>query len=268
MSELTAIVAVWDDYVKFLPDCLEGIRAQEVATRIIVVDNASATPVARLGPDVDVIRTRGRVTAGAARNAGLADITTPYVVFVDADDVVLPGTWRFLLGRLEGDPRLVAAAAQLWWVDALTGERRRAPSPRPHVYRHLNRRTRCLALYTALRMALPASNVTIFRSAAVLDAGGFGDANLAEDWQLSAAVALRGPIEQYERPGADVFLHRGSLFNRSFTLAETRASMRGVRRRLSADPSTPTWLRLLLGPISIFHELKAIANTAALTFTR
>ena len=259
MSDLTVIVPVWDSYVFYLPTCLAAIRAQDVGARIVVVDNASSVAVPPQRPDVTVRRTPVRLSAGAARNAGLEAVTTDFVAFADADDAVLPGTWRFLLGRLREDPRLVAAAAQLWWVDGVTGERRPARSPRPHVYAHLNGRPRLFSLYLALRMALPTTTVTIFRTGAVLEAGGYSDSNVAEDWALAATVALRGRVEQHARPGAHVLLHQGSLFNRRLSRADVQGGMREVRRRLNADPRTPRWLRLLLGPIGVFHALKAFA---------
>lgn len=262
MNDLTVIVPVWDAYVDYLPDCLAAIRAQGLVVRILVVDNASTTPLLPQAADVTVLRTPTRLSVGAARNIGLAAVTTPYVAFADADDVVLPGTWRFLIERLEAEPELVAAAAQLWWVDPATGARRPASSPRPHVYRHLNRRPRLFALYLALRMALPTTTVTIFRTSVARDAGGYGDGNLAEDWALAAAVALRGRVEQHACPGAEVLLHRGSLFNRPLSRREIEGGMREMRRRLHADPRTPRWLRLLLGPIGVLHTLKAAANAA------
>ncbi len=267
MSELTAVVPVWGSYVTYLPACLEAIRSQEAAARIVVVDNASEVPIPPQASDVTVVRTERRLSAGAARNVGLELADTPFVVFADADDTVLPGTWPFLLARLQADPGLVAAAAQLWWVDGSTGGRRPAASPRPHVYAHLNGRPRLFSLYMALRMALPTTTVTVFRTETVIAAGGYGDSELAEDWMLAAAVALRGRVEQHARPGADVLLHRGSLFNRPLTRRQASRSMRDVRNRLRVDACTPLWLRLLLGPIGAFHELKAVASTARPAFT-
>ncbi len=266
MRELTVIVPVWDDYVAYLPACLAGIRAQGVEARIVVVDNASKVPIPEQGSDVTVLRVWPRLSVGAARNAGLGVVTTRFVVFADADDCVLPGTWAFLLDRLHRDPKLVAAAAQLWWVDGETGARRPAPSPRPHVYAHLNGRPRLFSLYSTLRMALPTTTVTVFRTSAVVDAGGYGDSEVAEDWALAATVALRGRVEQHARPGADVLLHRGSLFNRPLSRRQVRGGMRDLRRRLGADTRTPAWLRVLLVPIGVFHEAKAVANAARPAF--
>ena len=72
--------------------------------RIIVVDDGSDRPVA------DVITDPGALTilhheaargGGVARNAGLAAVTAPHVVFADADDMLLPEL-PDLLADLEG----------------------------------------------------------------------------------------------------------------------------------------------------------------------
>ena len=47
---------------------------------------------------------------GAARNLALNTIPTPFVVFWDADDVMLPGTLSAMRRRLEGTANAVAVA--------------------------------------------------------------------------------------------------------------------------------------------------------------
>jgi hypothetical protein len=259
MNGLTVVIPIWGDYARYLPDCLAAVRKQDTAARVIVVDNAGETPLGPLGDDVTVIRTPTRLSVGAARNAGLRRVQTEYVCFADVDDQVLPGTWQFLLDRLEHDGKLVACAAQLWWWKEQTEEKRPAPSPRPHVYRHLSGRRHAFALYMLLRMALPTTTVTIFRTRIAQDAGGYGDSNHAEDWVFAATVALRGPVEQHRRPGALVRLHEGSLFNRAIMRGELDAGMAAVRARVGADRATPWWMHILMPAIARFHARKADA---------
>jgi glycosyltransferase involved in cell wall biosynthesis len=259
MNGLTVIIPVWGDYAAYLPDCLAAVRAQGTASRVIVVDNAGDHPIGLLGDDVAVLRTPDRLSVGAARNFGLQHAETEYVCFADVDDLALPGTWRFLLDRLEADSGLVACAAQLWWWDEATDRMQPAPSPRAHVYRHLSGHRRSFALYMQLRMALPTTTVTIFRTSVAKDAGGFGDSDHAEDWVFGAAVALRGRVEQHRRPGALVRLHEGSLFNRALTRDQIDAGMAAVRARIRDDRRTPRWMRMLMPAISAFHGRKADA---------
>src|SRR4051794_29595745 len=98
------VIPVWDQHTRLLPRCLEAIRNEPVAAELVIVDNASALPV-------DVPSTAHRVSLterhsiGAARNAGLASVNTPYVVFADADDEVAPRSLARSLHRLRDNPR-------------------------------------------------------------------------------------------------------------------------------------------------------------------
>ena len=111
--ETTILIPVWGSYGgKTLVEAVESLRAQDVPARIVVVDNASDDPLPDL-PGVDVVRAPARLTVGAARNLGLDQVRTPYVLFWDADDLMLPGTLAFLQDRLRTDPALVATAAAI-----------------------------------------------------------------------------------------------------------------------------------------------------------
>jgi hypothetical protein len=80
------VVPAWGEYAGApLAQALESLRAQDVAARIIVVDNASEPPLEARG-GIELIRSDTRLTVGAARNLGLASVHSRYVVFWDADD--------------------------------------------------------------------------------------------------------------------------------------------------------------------------------------
>lgn len=87
--------------------CLDSIAAQAGVERycLVLVDNNSrdrsmavmrqwASENAALGVS---LLTESRQGASVARNAGLAVVTTPYVMFFDSDDVMLPGHLKRLL---------------------------------------------------------------------------------------------------------------------------------------------------------------------------
>src|SRR5690242_11751405 len=107
-ARTTIVLPVWDQYVALrLPDAVASLRAQEVAAPIVVVDNASDVQL----PDLDGItsvRSRRRLTLGAARNLGLDHVRTPYFVAWDADDLMAPGTIGFLEAAIDSDARLAA----------------------------------------------------------------------------------------------------------------------------------------------------------------
>ena len=72
-----------------------------------------------------MIRLPRRRTVGAARNAGLARVRTPFVLVADADDLVLDGALEHLAGPLRSDPGLVAVVGAV-----IEDGSRPHPSPR------------------------------------------------------------------------------------------------------------------------------------------
>ena len=98
--------------------------ATRPASRYVVVDNASATPVPVLA-GTEVVRTPARLSVGEARNVGLDAVASEYVVVLDADDRLIPGALAFMRGRLAADPLLAVSVTSI--LDAATGERHRSP---------------------------------------------------------------------------------------------------------------------------------------------
>lgn len=94
--------------------CLDSMAVQEGIEhcRIIIVDNnsddGSSETVIRWRdghPAVDLMLiSESRQGAAAARNAGLAQVTTPYVMFFDSDDEMLPGHMARLVSAVGQNP--------------------------------------------------------------------------------------------------------------------------------------------------------------------
>src|SRR5437870_4063031 len=103
------VLAVSDDSAsERLEAAIASVRAQEPAPPpIVVVDTASTNPLPLL-PGAWVIRASSGLSLGAARNLGLTRVTTPYVVFWDADDIMLPGTLAALEAVIANNLQLVA----------------------------------------------------------------------------------------------------------------------------------------------------------------
>jgi len=80
--------------------------------RTIVVDDGSAHPIACDGDDVDVLRLPTNRGPAAARNAGLAEVRTPLVAFLDADVVVTDGWLEPLLAHF-ADPAVALVAPRV-----------------------------------------------------------------------------------------------------------------------------------------------------------
>jgi glycosyltransferase involved in cell wall biosynthesis len=245
------VVPAWGAYAgDALTEALASLRAQEVPARVIVVDNASDPP---LGPleGAEVIRSATRLTVGAARNLGLEQVTTPYVVFWDADDLMLPGTLHFLRERIAADPDVVLVAASILEGDPPV----RHHWPRPWTYPFARFR-RSFALAHCVWSLFPTTGSTIIRSEAAR--AGFGDADSGEDWVLGVSLALRGRVVLDERPGRLYRLHAGSLWDDpKRSTSQLTLHARAVRERVRTDPAAPAWLRAAL-PVLALLQLAAV----------
>jgi glycosyltransferase involved in cell wall biosynthesis len=246
-DEITVVIPVWDAYVPLLLDAVESVREDSPGTSIVVVDNASGTALPDL-PGCRLVRSEERLSAGAARNLGLEHVETPYVVFLDADDMLLEGTLEFLHSRMVANPSLSISATAI--LDVETGERHRTPR---RFVAGLATRRHLFALADSIWSLLPLQGCAILRTAQVRDAGGYADANWGEDWVLAASLVFRGRVELSDRlgrlyrPTPDSLWRRGQ---RAHDLAESAAR---VRDRLRTDRSVPGWVRAMLPLIALLQ---------------
>jgi glycosyltransferase involved in cell wall biosynthesis len=245
MTAITVVIPVWGRYCTQLEACVADIRAQSEPARIVVVDNSSDVPLPRLAKDIRLLRLAQRVSVGSARNAALSIVQTPYVLFADVDDRLLPGSLAFLLQQLNRRPELVAAVGKHALWNPLTGERRVEPrAPRPVVYR-LQHARHVLALCSLALNVFPIVGCAALRTDAVRDAGGFGDGDIGEDWQLAAALVWRGPISFHRRLVRLYDVTGGSLWHQTHERDAFAAQLESFRRRLFADPEVPYLVRRL-----------------------
>jgi glycosyltransferase involved in cell wall biosynthesis len=213
--------------VELLPRCLRALEREQVPMSLVVVDNASETPVA-----VPAIARRLtitiRATIGTARNAGLEQVETPYVVFADADDEVAPGSLSRSLDLLEQWPEAVGVIGRSL-VDEGGGNVHRGIRPTAR-YRYATRFAPGLVPFLWLVGYQGSITSTVLRTQAVRDAGGFPDANIAEDWHLAARLARRGPFICIDDAVRIYHRHHGALRTRA-----PRMSTATQGRAVSAD---------------------------------
>jgi glycosyltransferase involved in cell wall biosynthesis len=246
-TSVTVVIPVWDDYVPFLPEAVESVQRDAPDVPIIVVDNASRAPVPEPSGTV-VIRAAGRLTVGAARNLGLESVETEYVVALDADDMLLPGTLGFLKARLEDDPSIAVCTTSI--LEGETGERHRTPR---WFVPFLSRRRRSFALANCLWSLFPIQGSAMLRTAQVREAGGYGDASWGEDWVLGVSLAFRGRVEVNDRFGLSYRATPASLWRRARPSSDLLASARLVRERVRSDAAVPAWARAQLPLIAVIQ---------------
>lgn len=243
-APVAVVIPVWDDYVRFLPEAVASVVCQGQASEVIVVDNASAVAVPALEA-TRVIRSERRLSTGAARNHGLAAVSAPLVVFLDADDVMLPGSLAALAGGIRSRPG--AAAFVMAILDGDTGRRHRSPRP---LARRLAGRPRLFAAANSAWSLLPTQGATIMRTADARDAGGYADRAQGEDWALGTSLAWRGRVSFSAQP-ALVYRWRGDSPGRSGAAGTLLANARCVRARLREDRAVPDLARRLLPVVAV-----------------
>jgi glycosyltransferase involved in cell wall biosynthesis len=111
MNDDVTVVVTNYNYARFLAEAVESALAQDGGPpRVTVVDDGSTEPgteaaLAALPEGVTVIR---QANAGlpSARNAGLREATTPYLIVLDADDKLAPIALQTLKAALQASPEL------------------------------------------------------------------------------------------------------------------------------------------------------------------
>jgi glycosyltransferase involved in cell wall biosynthesis len=227
---ITVIIPAWGSYVDLAAEAAASVRAQSTPARVIVVDNAGDPP---LGPidGCDIARSPDRLSRGAIRNFGLSLVSTEYVVFLDADDLLLPGALERLLAGLDRRPDSPALVAGILEPN---GQRHR--NPRRLLCPILARLPRLFAWANAVWSLMPTQGCAIMRAAVVRDVGGCADASHGEDWALGASLAFRGPIAFDPHP---VLIYRSRPDSPGAGRTSPRVLLenaRRIRRRLRDDP--------------------------------
>ncbi len=258
-ADVTVVVPVWDAYVvDYLAETLDSLLTQAPRPRVLIVDNASQVPVPT-SPDAEMIQTPCRLSAGGARNFGLARVTTPFTVFWDADDIMPTGTLAALHGTIASAPDVSLVAG--WILDGSSG--RRHHWPRALSVGLASRRT-AFAVLQCVHSQIPSIGA-MMRTDVAREAGGFGDLQSGEDWVLGAALAFRGRVEVIDRVGRIYRRHGDSILNVHQTPRTLLASARTVRMRMSGDPAVPGWTKSIMPLIaaaqwSVIRILRPLAR--------
>jgi glycosyltransferase involved in cell wall biosynthesis len=171
-TDVTVVIACFN-YGRLLPEAVDS--ALREGAHVIVVDDGSTEAVPELPASVEVIRQENQGVS-RARNAGLARVQTPYVLFLDADDRLAPGAIETLRAALKAEPKLGFAYGRMRFFGDWEGELRFPPyDPYALLYRHT--------------IGLSA----LMRREVAEDTGGFDPAfEQFEDWELWLHALAKG----------------------------------------------------------------------------
>ncbi|HEY0814604.1 MAG TPA: mycofactocin biosynthesis glycosyltransferase MftF, partial [Pseudonocardia sp.] len=206
-TDVTVVIPV-RDRTEGLARLLTALAGEPLG-RVIVVDDGSADPAAvqevTRTAGADVVRHPVSRGPAAARNAGLAAASTPFVAFLDSDVVPRPGWLPALLARFADPavglvaPRIVALPPVTGWLgryEAVRSSLDLGPDPALVVPRS--------------RVAYVPSAALVVRRAAV-GAGFDVDMHVAEDVDLVLRLHAAGWRLRYEPAARVAHDHRTTL---------------------------------------------------------
>ena len=212
---------------------LQSVLAQGLAPdalEVIVVDDGSTDDGGRVAegfaPAVRCIRQANRGLP-AARNVGLRASRGSAVMFLDADDRLLPGALKALLTVTDEQPEVAVVVGQWHCVDE-RGTRLPQGSWRP-------------AGNPLARLLVGESfpiHAAMIRRVALVRAGEFDETLTAlEDWDLWLRIARLGvPWSGVEHPVAEYRIRGGSMHDDGGRMLSNRLA---VLDRFFADPTVP-----------------------------
>ena len=204
MSTVSVIIPCYN-HGRFLRDAIESVRRQgRRPIEIIVVDDGStdeSPAVAASFADVKLIRQQNQGLS-SARNAGLHASTGEILIFLDADDVLLPTAAEAAVRALAENPDAMMTFGRLEYMDA---EGRPLDNPVPRVtanfYEEFLRRN---------YIRTPA--VAAFRRGIFAVAGGFDPScSPSADFDLYLRISRRFAMAAHDVTVARYRQHPGSM---------------------------------------------------------
>jgi glycosyltransferase involved in cell wall biosynthesis len=243
-----SVVVTTYQHAHYLGDALGSVVSQPVpGLEIVVVDDGSTDRpelVAARFPGVRLVRQENRGLS-AARNAGLAHCTGDYVVFLDADDLLVAGGLRAGLAAAAAHPE----AALVYGAHVRTGPDGRTVTETVYVPAEPGDSYRQLLQGNPIGMHASA----LLRRAAVVAAGGFDDSLPAgEDYDLYLRLATRhemyshpAVVAAYRLHGSNMSADTGLMLKTVLrVLARQRPHVRHDRRlRRALHTGVRVWLR-------------------------
>lgn len=260
LSVVTPVFNTSAEHLKALRDSLPAALG-DVGYEWLLVDDGSDDPSTltmlrdlATRPSVRLLRNAGRKGAGGARNHGAAVAAAARLMFVDADDVLLPGAAQQLLEAMEQRPQIRWLAGEFEQFDA-DGPPQAVAAAQPLLVEHWPDAANRLVFETLFNQGSYLIERDLF-----FDAGGFDDDFvLGEDWMLWMRLAIRG--ELYHCNLLVFWQRRGHVSLMSGSLAATSAIV-APYLALRRDPRFAEQKQLLRWRIFRLYRLLAERNQA------
>jgi glycosyltransferase involved in cell wall biosynthesis len=232
-----SIVVPCYNHGKYLREAVQSSFGSAHAVEVVVVNDGSTDSTAEVMERLEAsagaeIRRVSQPNGGvaAARNRGLSESRGQYVVFLDADDRLMPSGLDIGAAALDAHPEsaYVFGRSRLMATD---GALPALSEPRitANHYRELLRRN-CIGVTATV----------MFRREALERAGGFNPAVTATaDYELYLHIARHHPVHDHAELVAEHRTHDGAMdVDVSRMLRETLLVLRGQRPFLEADDAS------------------------------
>jgi glycosyltransferase involved in cell wall biosynthesis len=229
---LVSVVIPCYGQAAYLEEAIESVLAQTYAqVEIVVVDDGSPDNAARVAGRFPWVRCVRQANAGlaAARNAGVRESEGELLVFLDADDRLLPRALETGVEELRTHPQAAFAFGRYRRVSSDGRPLESDDQPRPDADPY--------SVFLRYNYAgVPATG--IFRRSALEEAGNF-DETLpgAEDYDLGLRLSRLHAVRPHDREVAEYRVHGSSMSqDAGAMLAVTQQALRRQRRHVRGNP--------------------------------
>jgi glycosyltransferase involved in cell wall biosynthesis len=230
-TALVSLVIPCYNQAQYLSEAIESVLAQSYANfEIIVVDDGSVDNTAEVAAMYPGIRCFRQVNQGlaAARNTGLQASRGDYLVFLDADDRLLPGALEASLNCLIAHPESAFVSGHYRYIAADGSFLIEHPQEGVEGDHYL-------ALLHGNYIGMHAT--VMYRRAALVQVGGFNASLPAcEDYDLYLRMAKLFPISRHHQVVAEYRQHGANMSgNAELMLNTALAVLRSQWRDIRAD---------------------------------
>jgi glycosyltransferase involved in cell wall biosynthesis len=228
---LVSVVIACYNHGRFLPAAVESVLAQDYEEiELIVIDDGSTDETPGVAARFRAIRYLRQENHGAAaaKRAGLEAASGEFLMFLDADDTLLPGAVGSLVRALQERPECAYSYGHQQFVDAggalITSRQRRAERYQMCIeddpYRHMLRTNHPIRV----------SGAVCYRTELVRGAGGFAtDLAGAEDLDINLRLAREHPIRCSDQIVLSYRIHAANSSGRFVPML--RAAIKTQRRQ-------------------------------------
>ena len=229
-AALVTVVIPCYNQAHFLGEAIESILSQSYPNfEILVVDDGSTddtSEVATRYPRVRCIRQENRGLAGA-RNTGIGHARGEYLVFLDADDRLLPEALEAGVRELEAHPECAFVSGHCRWI---TGD----GSPLTGWQQHRVEGDPYTELLRGCPIFVPA---VMYRCSIFESVGGFDTSfKAAEDYDLYYRIARKFPIYYYDTLVGEIRRHDANMtHNFMLMLKSNLTALRSQRTYVKND---------------------------------